>query len=70
MEHYKLHKKIANLICDMGFILSESPRDSKLSNYHRLVKQTDKHLIVVTYNVRRRIILSLSNGRDEIQSEQ
>jgi len=64
VEHYKIHKKIANLICDMGFILSESPASSGLTRYHRLVKQTDRHLIVVTYKLRRRLIRDPTYAKD------
>ena len=56
MKEYTVDKKIANLICDMGFIMSENPKESGRSKFHRLIKQTDKHMIVVTYKIRRRLI--------------
>jgi len=56
LNEYKVHKKITNLLCDMGFLISENPRSSNLTRYHRLVKKTERHMIVVTYRVRRRLI--------------
>ena len=49
LKEYKVHKKIANVMCDLGFVISENPTSSGLDKYHRLVKQTEKHMIVVTY---------------------
>jgi hypothetical protein len=65
VSQYKVHKKIANMLCDMGFVLSENPPSSGLTRYHRIVKQTDRHMIVVTYKVRRRLIQLPVNARDE-----
>ena len=38
VEEYKIQKKIANLICDMGFVISDNVPSSGLTKYHRLVK--------------------------------
>lgn len=65
MEGYKVDKKIANLMCDMGFLMSEEPR----GQHQRLVKKTDRHMIVVTYKVRRRLITSPLNAKDEFAKE-
>jgi histidinol phosphatase-like enzyme len=51
---------MVNLLCDMDFVLA----DSDLSNddsanstkFHRLVKQTETHLIIITYEIRKRLI--------------
>jgi len=64
-----VHKKIANLMCDLGFLVSENPRDSGLTNYHRIVKKTDRHMIVVTYKVRRRLIRDPINAKEEYEEE-
>lgn len=69
VKEYKIHKKIANTLCDLGFMMSENPRDSGLSQYHRLVKQTDRHLIVVTYKVRRRLIQAPKYAKDDHEQE-
>jgi hypothetical protein len=64
-----VHKKLANLMCDLGFLVSENPRDSGLTNYHRIVKQTERHMIVVTYKVRRRLIRDPINAKEEYGEE-
>ena len=64
-----MHKKLANLMCDLGFLVSENPRDSGLTNYHRIVKQTERHMIVVTYKVRRRLIRDPINAKEEYGEE-
>ena len=57
---YKINKHMANLVTDMGFVLADSDlsqSDSvKQTKYHRLIKQTPDHLIVVTYEIRKRLI--------------
>ena len=53
-QQYKVDKRIANLLCDMGFAIADQDRDK--SKFHRLVKQTDKHLVIVTYQLRPRLI--------------
>jgi hypothetical protein len=56
-SNYKPLKKVANLITEMGFVISEGGvKDGAQSKFHRLIKQTDRHLIVVTFNLRRRLI--------------
>ncbi len=69
VSEYKVHKQIANKLCDMGFLMSENPRDSGLNQYHRIVKQTDRHMIVVTYKVRRRLIETPRFARDDFKDE-
>jgi hypothetical protein len=57
---YKINKHMANLITDMGFVLADSdlPQTDnvKQTKFHRLIKQTPDHLIVVTYEIRKRLI--------------
>ena len=65
VEGYKVDKKIANLMCDMGFLMSEEPG----GQHQRLIKKTDRHMIVVTYKVRRRLITSPLNAKDEFAKE-
>jgi hypothetical protein len=60
---------MANLMCDLGFMLSENHRETGLTNYHRIVKKTDRHMIVVTYKVRRRLIKDPINARDEYEDD-
>ena len=42
-----------------------SENGPELSQFHRLIKQTDKHMIVVTYKIKRRLIKSPLNAREE-----
>jgi hypothetical protein len=58
-----VHKKIANLMCEMGFMMSDN--GPELNQFHRLIKKTDKHMIVVTYKIKRRLIKSPVNAREE-----
>ena len=53
-EQYKVDKRIANLLCDMGFVIADQDKDK--SKFHRLIKQTEKHLVIVTYELRPRLI--------------
>lgn len=50
-------------MCEMGFMMSDN--GAELSQFHRLIKQTDKHMIVVTYKIKRRLIKSPLNAREE-----
>lgn len=52
---YDVDKRIADLICDMGFTIVDTPAGGD-TKFHRLVKQTESHLIVVTYEVRKRLV--------------
>lgn len=67
--NYKVHKKIANIICDMGFIIADSPKEKHNDKYHRLIKQTDKHMIVVTYEIRKRLIETPKDALDETEGQ-
>jgi len=49
-----VNKRILTLIADMGFTLAEP---DPVSNYHHMLKQTDKHLIIVKYEVRSPVLL-------------
>lgn len=40
MKEYKIHKKISNLICDMGFIINDASPDTDTNSHHRLFKRT------------------------------
>ena len=59
-------------MCEMGFMVSEN--GPELNQFHRLVKKTEKHMIVVTYKIKRRLIKSPVNAReekiDEIKAQQ
>ena len=56
-EKYSLDKRIVNLLSDMGFIVVDQSvgASGTPSLHHRLLKQTDKNLIMVTYPVRKRL---------------
>jgi hypothetical protein len=48
---------MANLLSDMGFLLAESDNPLEIpSKFHRLIKHTSSHLIVITYEIRRRLV--------------
>lgn len=59
-ENYSVDKRVANLLCQMGFALADTPG----SKFQRLIKQTDKHLVIVTYEVRSRLICPPSWKQD------
>ena len=44
------------MICDMGFLIKETDKLEKADRFHSLVKQTESHMIVITYEIRRRIL--------------
>ena len=56
-ENYNIDKRIVNLVSDMGFVIADSDHTAKNEKFQRLLKQTDKHLIVVQYEVRKRLII-------------
>jgi hypothetical protein len=41
LRNYTVHKKMANMICDLGYLVADNPVSSSHSKYHRLIKQTD-----------------------------
>jgi hypothetical protein len=49
----------------MGFILSENPIKSGLTHYHRMIKQTEKHMIIVTYKIRSRLFIDPKNALED-----
>ena len=53
LESFELDKRLANLICDMGFVIQDMPKEAKM---HRLIKKTANHLILVKYEIRDRIV--------------
>jgi len=63
---YDLDKRIVNLISDMDFLIcdtesrsdshDEGEESSGHTTFHKLLKKTDKHLIVITYEVRKRLV--------------
>ena len=53
-QNYSVDKRIANLVSEMGFAVADQQNGS--SKFHRLIKQTDKHLVVITYEIRKRLI--------------
>lgn len=59
-------------MCEMGFMMSDN--GPELNQFHRLIKKTEKHMIVVTYKIKRRLIKSPVNAReeniDEIKAQQ
>ena len=60
VEDYRLNKRIVNLLCDMGYVIKERDHeDSGLrgSRTSSLVKKTAKHMIIINYDYRRRIML-------------
>ena len=70
-ELYSIDKRIANLMTDMGFAIADQSADSQgqgtgkvgdvtSTKFHRLVKRTDKHMIVVTYQLRSRLLHKMS----------
>ena len=69
-DTYSVDKRILNLICDMGFAIHDQDLDGVqgvevgATQYHRLVKRTPTHMIVVLYQIRKRIIASQGNLED------
>lgn len=59
-----------NIITQMGFVIKETPgsvvRGSKRIS---LVKQTQKHLITINFNYRRRIMLSKQECEEQFEEE-
>ena len=56
LDLYKIDRRIANLICHMGFVLADSQTENGHKLTQKLVKKTNKHLIVVSYDIRKRLI--------------
>jgi hypothetical protein len=46
---------MANLLSEMGFLIADNDHDSP-QKMHRLLKQTDKHLVLIKYEIRKRLI--------------
>jgi hypothetical protein len=60
LNEYKFNKTILNKICDMGFSIVERDYETKGirgSKTSSLVKKTSKHMIVINFEYRRRIML-------------
>ena len=56
-SEYTADKRIANLMSDMGFAIADDDKSNGVpSKFHRLIKRTDKHMIVVTYELRDRLL--------------
>ena len=51
----------------MGFIVSDNSLEC--GKYHRLIKQTPEHMIIVTYRLRSRLIMDPTNMADEYKEE-
>jgi hypothetical protein len=49
----------------MGFYICDSTKE-KGDKYHKLIKKTDKHAIIITYETRRRLL----KLEDEKQKEE
>lgn len=47
-------------MCDMGFLLSENTKTIGEEKFHRLIKQTDRFMIVITFSIRRRLFEELN----------
>ena len=56
-------------MCDLGFVVSENQKETGLDNYHRIIKKTDRHMIVVTYSVRRRLIRDPINAKEAYEDD-
>jgi hypothetical protein len=54
LNQFEVDKRIANMVCDMGFVLQDNSDDK--DKLHRLVKRTKDNLIIVTYEIRSRVI--------------
>ena len=65
LTDYQVHKKITNMICDMGFLIKDTEKHEKANRFHSLVKQTDRHMIVITYEIRRRFLDKIHNAAEE-----
>ena len=62
---YSVDKRIANLISDMGFAIADHETEgNEGGKFHRLVKRTDQHMIVVTYELRERLVCPQKPGDD------
>ena len=55
MENYKVDKRCANLLCEMGYLLGDNSNVSN-NQFQKLIKRTDSHLIVITYELRKRLV--------------
>lgn len=51
MDRFQLDKRVANLICDMDFLVQDNP-DKSQTKFNRLVKRSNKHLVLITYELR------------------
>jgi hypothetical protein len=60
MTLYSLNKNIINTISDMGYIIKDRPGGLRQC----LVKKSHKHLIIINYDFRRRIIESPEDMRE------
>ena len=56
MDRFQLDKRVANLICDMDFLVQDNP-DKSQTKFNRLVKRSNKHLVLITYELRQRLIV-------------
>lgn len=47
-------------MCDMGFLITDVPPPNKGMplKFHKLIKQTESHMIVVTYRIKSRLIIN------------
>jgi len=71
LEEYTINKHIINLLSNMGFIIKEHESTNGMRGGKRtsLVKQTHKHLLMVNFDYRRRIILSPKEVQDKMVRE-
>ena len=70
MDDYRLNKKILNMICEMGFVIKDHEPDAILgSKRQSLIKKSHKHLIMVNFEYRKRIIRSLDDHRKKMRDE-
>lgn len=71
IEEYSVNKKILNMLCDMGYIIKDwQKRASAGVRMQSLVKKTHKHLIVINFDYRPRIIEGPEDFNKRLTDEQ
>ena len=71
LEEYQVNKKIINMLCDMGYVIKDwQKRGSVGVRMQSLVKKTHKHLIVINFDFRKRIIVGPEDIKKKLKDEQ
>ena len=71
IEEYKVNKRILNMLCDMGYIIKDWRKGASAGvRMQSLVKKTNKHLIVINFDYRRRIVLGPEEQSKKLLNDQ